>query len=225
MSDSHSTPQGPNPSGLCMCGCGRPAPLATQGSTRFGWVNGKPMKYILGHRGKSAGKTPVCTVDGCTRPVNAQRMCSFHYSRWKAHGDPLVTLKKDLSLDDRFWSFVIKGMEGQCWEWTGGHTGSGYSAFSIKRYTQMPAHQYAYESLLGSIPEGLELDHLCRNRGCVNPDHLELVTHDENMKRADKACGVRSAATHCPQGHKYDEANTDHHNGRRHCRECARERR
>lgn len=81
------------------------------------------------------------------------------------------------------------------------------------------AHRVAYEEIMGPVPEGLELDHLCRTRSCVNPSHLEPVTHRENMNRGDVATRRK---THCPKGHPYDEENTGIYNGYRNCRACAR---
>lgn len=87
----------------------------------------------------------------------------------------------------------------------------------------MGAHRYAYEHFIGPIPEGLQVDHLCRVRNCVNPDHLEAVTCRENVLRGDGVAAANARATHCPQGHAYDEANTyTWTNGGRHCRACAR---
>ena len=65
------------------------------------------------------------------------------------------------------------------------------------------AHRWAFENAYGPVPVGLEIDHLCRNQACVRPDHLEAVTHLENMRRSEP-----THRTHCPQGHPYDEANT-----------------
>jgi hypothetical protein len=85
-------------------------------------------------------------------------------------------------------------------------------------------HRVAWEHLHGPVPVGLELDHLCRNRACVRPDHMEPVTHAENMARGEVFGSAQRQRTHCPKGHAYDEANTRHANGRRHCRACARDR-
>lgn len=119
-----------------------------------------------------------------------------------------------VSTADRFLAKVVKG-DG-CWGWSGGHNGKGYGAFHLTDRLVL-AHRYAYEHFVGQIPDGLQIDHLCRNRGCVNPDHLEAVTHQENMRRGIKG----SLTTHCPKGHPYDEANTYRGpSGRRTCRAC-----
>ena len=87
------------------------------------------------------------------------------------------------------------------------------------------AHRVAYELLIGPIPAGLELDHLCRNRLCVNPAHLEPVTRQTNQHRGASVSGISVRATHCPEGHPYDADNTYvRPNGHRVCRECARRR-
>lgn len=80
-----------------------------------------------------------------------------------------------------------------------------------------------YEGLVGPIPDGFTLDHLCRNTSCANPAHLEPVTHEENVKRGRSGEG-QALRTHCPQGHEYTDDNTYQHGGRRFCRACHRER-
>lgn len=115
----------------------------------------------------------------------------------------------------RFWEKVaVTGNVCECWEWTAAKIlkgyARGYGRFNINGRS-MPAHGVAYRYALGEVPSGLELDHLCSNRGCVNPWHLEPVTHRENMRRAGiepTRAAVLRARTHCPKGHPYDEANT-----------------
>lgn len=115
---------------------------------------------------------------------------------------------------DRFWEKVQTG-EG-CWQWTGSLARGGYGSIGFEGHT-LRAHRVAYEALVGPIPEGLVLDHLCRNRGCVNPTHLEPVTLHENLLRGEPA-----NRTHCPAGHAYTAQNTWMWHGKRKCRECGR---
>ena len=126
-------------------------------------------------------------------------------------------------LEERFWAKVDRtGLaDNDCWPWLGARAGTGYGNITRHgRGTSAPAHRVAYELCVGPIPEGLQIDHLCRRPDCVNPAHLEPVTQIENMRRGIK--GVLT--THCPQGHEYSEANTyiDPRNSRR-CRQCKRQ--
>jgi hypothetical protein len=127
------------------------------------------------------------------------------------------------SLLDRLGDKFTIGDE--CWEWTAAKNRGGYG-WVHDGTRHRTAHNVLYELLVGSIPKGLELDHLCRNRGCVRPDHLEPVTRSENIRRGVAPERVRErhrAVTHCPQGHPYDEANTQYRkNGNRVCGTCNR---
>ena len=115
-----------------------------------------------------------------------------------------------------FWPRVERRGPDECWPWTGGVNSNGYGRVTIAARAQQ-AHRVAYESLVGSIPSGLELDHLCRNRLCCNPSHLEPVTHRENMLRST------ALITHCPQGHAYVFAASIHSRHGRFCRACQRD--
>lgn len=106
----------------------------------------------------------------------------------------------------RFWDKVDKS--GSCWVWQAGYSGNGYGRFSPEAGKGVGAHRFAYESVVGVIPLGKEIDHLCRNRGCVNPTHLEIVTTKENVLRGEGACAQNARKMHCPQGHPYDFTNT-----------------
>lgn len=109
-----------------------------------------------------------------------------------------------------------------CWVWQRPLNWAGYGqmAFDGQRHT---AHRAAYLLLVGPVPDGMDLDHLCRNRACVNPDHMEPVTRSENLRRGESG-GWRRQLTACPKGHPYDETNTYHRRDRlgRECRECQR---
>jgi hypothetical protein len=126
------------------------------------------------------------------------------------------------ALPARFWAKVDK--TETCWLFTVNIAPEGYGKFSFHGRTRN-AHRVVYEALVGPIPDGLDLDHLCRVRHCVNPAHLEPVTRAENARRG--AAG--SLITHCPKGHEYNETNTGVHrrHGRgdhRYCKQCNRER-
>ena len=121
---------------------------------------------------------------------------------------------------DRFWTKVNK--TDSCWNWTAGKSDRGYGKFSLN-YKHKYAHRVSYELLKGLIPKGLELDHLCRNTSCVNPSHLEAVSHAENMKRGltGKINNYNKRKTHCPQGHEFNKNNTYYRKtGWRDCRMC-----
>lgn len=125
---------------------------------------------------------------------------------------------------ERFFAKVRKSNgEADCWEWLGAKTHNGYGRFGLDGRVRL-AHRVAYEWFVGSIPEGLELDHLCRERVCVNPTHLEAVTHHENTMRGQTITAKCAAVTHCPQGHPYAGSNLYvRPNGARECRQCHRE--
>lgn len=115
---------------------------------------------------------------------------------------------------------------GDCWEWTGVLSDNGYSRFYMNGSMHY-GHRVSFEHFTGPIPDGLEIDHLCRNRKCVNPDHLDAVTRRVNLLRSPIFRGnVQANATHCPSGHPYDEENTYRIPGRSHrlCRTCRRDR-
>ena len=134
---------------------------------------------------------------------------------------------KNLSPVERFKSFIIK--TGNCWEWTGTIQPNGYGQFTNNNKKIM-AHRFAYELWVETIPEGLVIDHICKNHSCVNPDHLEAVTQKENCLRGDGGKHgnhikgknhPESQKTHCPQGHEYTGNNLYiDPKGHRYCISC-----
>jgi len=120
-----------------------------------------------------------------------------------------------MKLEDRFWAKVDK--IGPCWLWTGATQKSGYGGINIAGRRHL-VHRVAYEFVIGPIPDGLEIDHTCGTRNCVNPEHLEVVSHAENMRR-----GYWTTKTHCRNGHEFTPDNTKIEvGGYRRCLTCRR---
>ena len=138
-----------------------------------------------------------------------------------------------LSLGDRFWSHVDRRGPAECWLWTAYTDKGGYGILttgSRKNGTYHPgtkAHRVAYELINGIIPDGLTIDHLCRNRMCVNPTHLEAVSLQENVRRGlagQRFAQQQRAKGRCPRGHLYTGSNLYvSPQGHRRCRECGRQ--
>lgn len=110
-----------------------------------------------------------------------------------------------MTLSERFWAKVQK-TDG-CWNWIGAMSIDGYGRM-LRGGKNVNAHRIAYELLVGPIPSGLTLDHLCRNRKCVNPSHLEPVTRGENVLRGESPSAIHARKTHCAYGHAFDADNT-----------------
>ncbi len=138
------------------------------------------------------------------------------------HARPVAALaaRWPLTADERFWDSVEKRGDDLCWIWKRNQS-HRYGRIKIEQ-KQWVAHRYAYESLIGPVPDGLELDHLCGNPKCVNPAHLEPVSHATNIDRGRKGKGkVKS----CPRGHPYVQSNTRYtKRGSPLCLECERDR-
>ena len=130
-----------------------------------------------------------------------------------------MVCKVKISVIERF-SAKYKVDSWGCWIWQAGRTPDGYGGIQIgDRWTM--AHRWAYEYWRGKIPEGLELDHLCRKRACVNPYHLEAVTHRVNMMRSVSLAVTNARLTHCKHGHAFEGHNLiRRRNGQRDCRAC-----
>lgn len=145
--------------------------------------------------------TRTCTHPGCGRTYYARGYCNGHYKRMAKGSEmsaPFVVRGND---DSRFWSKVAKGAD--CWRWTGAPNAQGYGAISYggKRRT---AHRVSYEMNVGPIPDGMQIDHACRERLCVNPDHLRIVTDGENKQNlaayATSKSGLRGVTYYPKRG-------------------------
>lgn len=129
------------------------------------------------------GQFSICTVVDCDRRAAGRGLCGKHWSRWRRHGDPLVN---NWAKPQPFIPRLVENSDMQddgCWLWLGFTDEYGYGRIrSVDR--NHPVHRIAYTLIVGPTPDGLELDHLCRVRNCWRPDHLEPVTHAENVRRA-----------------------------------------
>jgi hypothetical protein len=185
------------------------------------------------------GSAPPCSVEDCARPHYAHGFCRRHNDRWKMYGDPLAP-KRPASVPgdpaERFWDKVDLGTGVGCWMWTPPVNDEGYGTFWSGDQRMVPAHQWAYESLIGPVPAGMVLDHLChtlatdciggpqcQHRRCVNPAHLEPVTAGTNILRSHAPAAENRRKTHCVRGHEFTPENTYlRPSGGRNCRTCQR---
>jgi hypothetical protein len=149
----------------------------------------------------------------------------MHYQRQK-NGRPLGSADPlslhGISAEARFWGFVMQDDDSGCWPWQGALV-DGYGVLRVEG-KKTKAHRFAYELLEGAIPAGLTIDHLCCNKGCVNPGHMEPVTAVENTMRGTAVPALNARKTHCKRGHllEGDNLKPDLRLGRRICRECSR---
>jgi hypothetical protein len=121
---------------------------------------------------------------------------------------PAFTRAEFLPYAARFWSRVVSDQETGCWNWLGRLNTSGYGQMDFQGRARV-VHRVAYEVLVGPLPEGLpDLDHLCRNRRCVNPAHMEPVSRRENVRRGTGHTAINMKKTHCIRGHEFSPQNT-----------------
>lgn len=158
----------------------------------------------------------TCSIEGCERIHYARGWCSRHYKRW------LLDVSADhsrITAEERFWAKVDRRGDDECWLWTASLNNRGYSQFLHNRLLRL-GHRFSFELLVGPIPDGLQLDHLCRVRHCVNPAHLEIVTPRENCLRGKSIAAENARKTHCPRGHPYSGDNLIIRQNGRSCRIC-----
>jgi hypothetical protein len=164
-----------------------------------------------------------CEATTCARPLWGRGLCNLHYQRWRKHGEAAIGVRRDpirpLPEVERLARHRRINDNG-CWEWTGATNGVGYGVVTV-RNRRLYVHRLSYMLAVGPIPDGLIIDHLCRNTLCFNPDHLEAVTYAENTQRSP----LIGQKTTCKMNHSFTTANTYiSPAGARRCRECARQR-
>lgn len=141
----------------------------------------------------------TCTIEGCNRPHKARGWCAMHHNRWLRTGDTGAVGTGRPT----FWDRFTRGAADECWLWLGVTDEKGYG-----RFGKRAAHRMTYELLVGPIPDGLQIDHLCRVRNCVNPAHLEPVTLRENLARSSNPAAIGILYNTCIRGHEFTPENT-----------------
>lgn len=151
--------------------------------------------------------------------IGYRKFCS-RACKGRAKTAAAQAFEASITFDD-LWAMAMPEPNSGCLLWMRQIGDSGYGKFRGHQ-----VHRFAYELVHGAIADGLEPDHLCRVKCCINPDHMEPVTHEENLRRAgilDRVGALNRAKTHCPQGHAYEGYNLFiHKNGARACRTCMR---
>lgn len=156
---------------------------------------------------RDAPEYATCSEEGCGKPEKARGWCSMHYMRVLRTGSLELAPRKIIPPEERFWGKVNK--TETCWLWTGPPSlCGGYGQFHVAPGLQVYSHRFAYELLVGPIPEGLVIDHLCRVPLCCNPLHLEPVTNHENIRRGESPAAIAVRLNRCIRGHEFTEANT-----------------
>lgn len=183
-----------------------------------------------------------CQHTGCSRNCRCKGYCDTHYQQFKKHG---VTwdIGATFTLEARLAAKYVVDEASGCWFWTGGLNANGYGYISVRGHGKAgrkPAHRASFELRYGPIPEGLQLDHQCHNRDqsclggkscrhrrCVNPEHLEPATNQQNASRGRAGATARARAvamTRCKNGHELAPENIrTYANGYRRCKACVRE--
>jgi hypothetical protein len=190
-------------------------------------VAGMPSLSTYAPRDKFSRTTPAQVEVACTTcgrplflmPARVRRAKRFFCDKRCYAGYSAV------SLVPRLFSRVDRQANG-CWRWTGAIDQQGYGRIDVgaPSHTMVYVHRVMYELHRGAIPAGLHIDHLCRNRWCCNPDHLEAVTSGENFRRGMSPSAVQARSSFCIRGHEFTPDNTRiYRNGRRVCMQCQRE--
>lgn len=195
---------GPNPSGLCQCGCGNPAPLAQQSDSRTGIIKGQPLCYIAHHwpppvRTAYVNPNPsgLCMC-GCGEVAPISPRTYSHQGIFKGMPSRYVPGHNRRKSPVEY-IIIDRGFETPCWEWQRSKSIQGYGITFVNSIRK-PAHITIYERENGPVPDGHELHHRCENRICVNFDHVIPVTKAQHMRITKMANRNRITTTLHRQG-------------------------
>lgn len=177
---------------------------------RRGWCNAHYLRWKRHGDPRAGNASPNssegCSRPGCNRPYHSKGLCGVHYTRLYKTGQYELSeageMNQPTTLAERFWVRVVEG--DKCWKWRGAIDVKGYARVKFKGIENF-AHRVSFEIHHGAIPPGMDIDHKCRNRSCVNPAHLHAVTHDVNMqnlasRNAGSASGYRGVSLHSKSG-------------------------
>lgn len=185
-----------------------------------GWCRGHYMKWWKHgdpHISKPRKKRSRCSVDGCENLTQAWGRCPKHYERMKKYGSD------ELPEEPPFLDYILSRCEiGICWSFESPRA-DGYGKVT-RDGRQYLVHRAVWEELVGPIPDGMDIDHLCRNRSCCNPDHLEPVPRLENFLRGYHQSADSLRRQVCKRGHPFEGNRIVRKDGRTECRPCVRER-
>ena len=147
----------------------------------------------------------TCSIEWCSKPLFCTSLCSMHYAR-KRKGQDMNATPRFGYLRRRTEDKIGEVDDNGCWPWVGRLQVDGYATISHE-LKEVRVHRLTYEWHKGVIPDGLVIDHLCRVRHCVNPDHLDAVTAYENFLRGDAPAAKNARKTHCKNGHPLSGSN------------------
>jgi hypothetical protein len=222
------------PRGYCWCGCGQATTISTTSNTRRRDYKGAPKRFVRDHKAIGHG---IVTVDGFAQVPGEDKprgLCWCGCGQRPPLPNATATGKHQYAgVPNRYMhrhyndlnihKYEVDEATG-CWNWQGALDAHGYSRIGWRQRSHL-GHRHVWMVVMGvPIPDGLTLDHLCRNRRCVNPDHLEPVTNEENKRRERESNKRGDYATACGHGHELTPENSYFvpKTGFRRCRECMR---